>query len=105
MEWEALGIENRHRNPQTGQLDGPLVKVDFAQNAESYGLSRVAGMMSKACWRRWSVPRPSGPVLLDIKVLPKTAAHDYASTVANRRCAGSSVYCRAAKPAAQTQRR
>ena len=33
----SFGTENRHRNPQTGQLDGPLVKVDFAQNAESYG--------------------------------------------------------------------
>ncbi|WP_239506512.1 thiamine pyrophosphate-dependent enzyme, partial [Enterobacter hormaechei] len=26
----SFGTENRHRNPQTGQLDGPLVKVDFA---------------------------------------------------------------------------
>lgn len=33
----SLATENRQRNPTTGKLDGPLVKVDFAKNAESYG--------------------------------------------------------------------
>ncbi|WP_016590337.1 thiamine pyrophosphate-dependent enzyme, partial [Yersinia pestis] len=29
--------ESRHRNHESGQLNGPLICVDFAQNAESYG--------------------------------------------------------------------
>ena len=91
----SFGTENRHRNPQTGQLDGPLVKVDFAQNAESYGCRawRVHDEQSLLAALEASRAHP-GPTLLDIKVLPKTMTHDYAS-VANRRCAGSSVYCRA----------
>lgn len=49
----SFGTENRYRNPKTGQLDGPLVKVDFAQNAESYGCRAWRVHNEKACWRRW----------------------------------------------------
>lgn len=76
----SFGTENRHRNPDSGRLDGPLVNVDFAQNAESYGCR---------AWRVHDEPgllaaleaarAEPGPTLLDIKVLPKTMTHDYAS--------------------------
>lgn len=76
----SFGTENRHRNPQTGQLDGPLVKVDFAQNAESYACRawRVHDEQSLLAALEASRAHP-GPTLLDIKVLPKTMTHDYAS--------------------------
>nr|WP_113867573.1 3D-(3,5/4)-trihydroxycyclohexane-1,2-dione acylhydrolase (decyclizing) [Brenneria salicis]NMN92096.1 3D-(3,5/4)-trihydroxycyclohexane-1,2-dione acylhydrolase (decyclizing) [Brenneria salicis ATCC 15712 = DSM 30166]RBP61153.1 3D-(3,5/4)-trihydroxycyclohexane-1,2-dione hydrolase [Brenneria salicis ATCC 15712 = DSM 30166]RLM30178.1 3D-(3,5/4)-trihydroxycyclohexane-1,2-dione acylhydrolase (decyclizing) [Brenneria salicis ATCC 15712 = DSM 30166] len=72
--------ENRHRCPDTGQLCGPLVPVDFAGNAESYGCKawRVhdeASLLEALTMSR----RHPGPVLLDIKVLPKTMTHGYES--------------------------
>jgi 3D-(3,5/4)-trihydroxycyclohexane-1,2-dione acylhydrolase (decyclizing) len=74
----SFGTENRRRNPQTGQLDGSLVKVDFAQNAESYGCRawRVNDEQSLIAAIEASRHHP-GPTLLDIKVLPKTMTHDY----------------------------
>ncbi|MCV9878064.1 3D-(3,5/4)-trihydroxycyclohexane-1,2-dione acylhydrolase (decyclizing) [Brenneria izbisi] len=72
--------ENRHRCPDTGQLRGPLIPVDFASNAESYGCKawRVhdeASLLEALTMSR----RHPGPVLLDIKVLPKTMTHGYES--------------------------
>jgi 3D-(3,5/4)-trihydroxycyclohexane-1,2-dione acylhydrolase (decyclizing) len=74
----SFGTENRRRNPETGQLDGPLVKVDFAKNAESYGCRawRVNDEQSLLAALEASALHP-GPTLLDIKVLPKTMTHDY----------------------------
>ena len=75
-----FGTENRHRNPQTGRLDGPLVKVDFAKNAESYGCRAWRVHDEQSLLAALEASRAhSGPVLLDIKVLPKTMTHDYAS--------------------------
>lgn len=76
----SFGTENRHRNPESGRLDGPLVKVDFAQNAESYGCRawRVNDEQSLLAALEAARAHP-GPTLLDIKVLPKTMTHDYAS--------------------------
>ncbi|RKR54272.1 3D-(3,5/4)-trihydroxycyclohexane-1,2-dione acylhydrolase (decyclizing) [Yokenella regensburgei] len=76
----SFGTENRKRNPHSGRLDGPLVKVDFAQNAESYGCRawRVhdeASLLAALA----EVRTCPGPALLDIKVLPKTMTHDYAA--------------------------
>ena len=74
----SFGTENRQRNPQTGLLDGPLVKVDFAKNAESYGCKsyRVhdeAQLISAL----EDAKTHSGCVLIDIKVLPKTMTNGY----------------------------
>ncbi|ARD38547.1 3D-(3,5/4)-trihydroxycyclohexane-1,2-dione acylhydrolase (decyclizing) [Edwardsiella ictaluri] len=76
----SFGTESRQRNPQTGRLDGPLVKVDFAQNAESYGCRawRVHDESSLLAALAASRQHP-GPTLIDIKVLPKTMTHDYAA--------------------------
>lgn len=76
----SFGTENRQRNPRTGRLDGPLVKVDFAQNAGSYGCRtwRVHDEANLLAALEASRGCP-GPVLLDIKILPKTMTHDYAS--------------------------
>jgi len=74
----SLATENRQRNPDTGKLDGPLVKVDFAKNAESYGCRafRVHDEQSLLAALE-AAKQVDGPVLLDIKVLPKTMTHDY----------------------------
>jgi len=74
----SLATENRQRNPVTGRLDGPLVKVDFAKNAESYGCRafRVNDEQSLLAALE-AAKMADGPTLLDIKVLPKTMTHDY----------------------------
>ncbi|WP_273803959.1 3D-(3,5/4)-trihydroxycyclohexane-1,2-dione acylhydrolase (decyclizing) [Providencia rettgeri] len=74
----SFGTENRHRNPQTGLMDGPLVKVDFAKNAESYGCkSYRVHDESQLLEALESAKGHSGCVLIDIKVLPKTMTNGY----------------------------
>lgn len=70
--------ESRHRDPLTGGLTGPLVRVDFAKNAESYGCRsyRVHDEASLVLALQ-SARQDEGPVLIDIKVLPKTMTHGY----------------------------
>lgn len=74
----SFGTENRHRCAKSGRLDGPLVRVNFAQNAESYGCKawRVNDEFELLAALDASRHHP-GPTLLDIKVLPKTMTHDY----------------------------
>ncbi|EMF0918230.1 MULTISPECIES: 3D-(3,5/4)-trihydroxycyclohexane-1,2-dione acylhydrolase (decyclizing) [Providencia] len=74
----SFGTENRHRNPQTGQMDGPLVKVDFAKNAESYGCkSYRVHDEAQLIAAIEDAKSHSGCVLIDIKVLPKTMTNGY----------------------------
>ncbi|PWC13494.1 3D-(3,5/4)-trihydroxycyclohexane-1,2-dione acylhydrolase (decyclizing) [Brenneria corticis] len=70
--------ENRRRSAESGLLNGPLVAVDFAKNAESYGCRawRVHDEASLLQALAASREHP-GPTLLDIKVLPKTMTHGY----------------------------
>ncbi|MEI7247101.1 3D-(3,5/4)-trihydroxycyclohexane-1,2-dione acylhydrolase (decyclizing) [Pectobacterium carotovorum] len=72
--------ENRYRDAESGQLRGALIPVDFAKNAESYGCKawRVHDEASLRQALTESREHP-GPVLLDIKVLPKTMTHGYES--------------------------
>lgn len=74
----SFGTENRYRNPQTGLMDGPLVKVDFAKNAESYGCKsyRVHDETQLLEALKGAKEHP-GCVLIDIKVLPKTMTNGY----------------------------
>ncbi|ACT08160.1 thiamine pyrophosphate protein domain protein TPP-binding [Dickeya chrysanthemi Ech1591] len=70
--------ENRRRDQGSGKLTGPLVTVDFALNAESYGCRawtvRDEASLLQAVREAQAHP---GPCLLDIKVLPKTMTHGY----------------------------
>lgn len=74
----SFGTENRHRDQASGGLNGPLVRVDFAKNAESYGCRsyRVHDEESLEVALQGAA-RDEGPVLIDIKVLPKTMTHGY----------------------------
>ncbi len=72
--------ENRYRNQQSGRLDGALVPVDFAKNAESYGCKsyRVHNEQQLITALQDARKQPCA-TLIDIKVLPKTMTHDYES--------------------------
>jgi 3D-(3,5/4)-trihydroxycyclohexane-1,2-dione acylhydrolase (decyclizing) len=77
---DSLATEFRYRDPQTGQLDGGLIPVDYAMSAAAYGcktysvrnLNELHSALSDARQQRVSS-------LIDIKVLPKTMIHGYLS--------------------------
>ncbi len=74
----SYGTENRHRDPETGKMTGPLVKVDFAKNAESYGCKAYSVHTEEELVAALEEAKlQAGPVLIDIKVLPKTMTHGY----------------------------
>jgi len=76
----SFGTEFRFRNLDTGNLDGKLVPVDFAKNAESYGCKsytvRNEEELKKAVEDSM---KQKVSTLLDIKVLPKTMTAGYKS--------------------------
>ncbi|MGJ0637997.1 3D-(3,5/4)-trihydroxycyclohexane-1,2-dione acylhydrolase (decyclizing) [Xenorhabdus bovienii] len=76
----SFATENRYRNQQSGLLDGGLVQVDFAKNAESYGCKsyRVHDEQQLITALLDAQTQPCA-TLIDIKVLPKTMTHDYES--------------------------
>ncbi len=76
----SFATENRYRNQQNGRLDGALIPVDFAKNAESYGCKsyRVHDEQQLIAALQDAQKQPCA-TLIDIKVLPKTMTHDYAS--------------------------
>lgn len=76
----SFGTEFRFRNLDTGNLDGKMVPVDFAKNAESYGCKsytvRNEEELRKAVEDSM---KQKVSTLLDIKVLPKTMTDGYLS--------------------------
>lgn len=74
----SFGTEFRFRNPETGNLDGPLVPVDFAKNAESYGC-KAYRVRNEAELRAalLDAEKQTVSTLIDIKVLPKTMTNGY----------------------------
>lgn len=68
---ETFGTVFRKRNPATGALDGPVMAIDYAKNAEAYGLKaytvRTVAELRAALEKGRRQPLP---VLYDIKVLP-----------------------------------
>ncbi len=74
----SYATEFRERNELTQQLDGPIMKMDFAQSAAGYGvktysvknLEELKGAIQDARLQKVST-------LIDIKVLPKTMTDGY----------------------------
>lgn len=70
--------EFRRRNSETGQMDGPVMTIDYAKVAEGYGvktytvrtLDDLEAAVNDAKWHASST-------LIDIKVLPKTMTAGY----------------------------
>lgn len=77
---ESFNTEFRYRNSLTDRLDGEYIKIDYAKNAESYGVKaykvttveelKVALEDSK---------KQEVSTLIDIKTLPKTMTNGYNS--------------------------
>ncbi len=70
---DTFGTVFRFRNPATGALDGALMPMDFARNAESYGLKAyTVTTVEELRAALKDAQTQSRPVLYDIKVLPRT---------------------------------
>lgn len=76
----SFGTEFRYRNPQTGKLDGKLVPIDFAKNAESYGCKTYSVQNEEELRKAVEdAKKQTVSTLIDIKVLPKTMTDGYES--------------------------
>lgn len=75
---DSFGTEFRFRNAESNQLNGGLVPIDFAKNAEAYGC-KTYRVTNEAELRQALADAKQQTVstLIDIKVLPKTMAHGY----------------------------
>ena len=77
---DSFCTEFRFRNPETGNLDGGFVPVDFAMSAAAYGcktykVNTVEQLQAALADARTQTVS----TLIDIKVLPKTMIHGYLS--------------------------
>jgi 3D-(3,5/4)-trihydroxycyclohexane-1,2-dione acylhydrolase (decyclizing) len=76
----SFGTEFRYRNPETGQLDGDFVPVDFAMSAAAYGCKTYKVSNAQELEAALADARAQTvSTLIDIKVLPKTMIHGYLS--------------------------
>ena len=77
---DTFGTVFRFRNPETGELDGDIIPLDFAKNAAGYGLKtytiRTEEELKAALQDALTQPLP---VLYDIKVLPGSMTPGYDS--------------------------
>jgi 3D-(3,5/4)-trihydroxycyclohexane-1,2-dione acylhydrolase (decyclizing) len=75
-----FGNEWKMRSQDSGRLDGPLVSVDYAKNAESWGAiglrARNVVELRDAVEKALAADRP---VLIDVKVNPKSMTCGYES--------------------------
>jgi 3D-(3,5/4)-trihydroxycyclohexane-1,2-dione acylhydrolase (decyclizing) len=76
----SFGTEFRYRNPKTGKLDGNLITIDFAKNAESYGCKTYSVRNEQELKEAIAdSKKQTVSTLIDIKVLPKTMTNGYES--------------------------
>jgi 3D-(3,5/4)-trihydroxycyclohexane-1,2-dione acylhydrolase (decyclizing) len=76
----SFGTEFRYRNPKTGKMDGKLIPIDFAKNAESYGCKTYSIRTEEELIAAIEdSKKQTVSTLLDIKVLPKTMTNGYES--------------------------
>lgn len=75
-----FGTEFRYRNDKTGQMDGELMKIDFAQSAAGYGVKTYrANTRAELKAALEDAKQQTISTLIDIKVLPKTMTGGYES--------------------------
>lgn len=76
----SFATEFRHRNNETGKLDGKLLKIDFAKSAEGYGVKTYkVNTIDKLKYAIEDSKKQKISTLIDIKVLPKTMTGGYES--------------------------
>jgi 3D-(3,5/4)-trihydroxycyclohexane-1,2-dione acylhydrolase (decyclizing) len=70
--------EFRFRNPKSGRLDGKLIPINFAKNAEAYGC-KTYSVFNESELRHAleDAKKQTVSTLIDIKVLPKTMTGGY----------------------------
>jgi 3D-(3,5/4)-trihydroxycyclohexane-1,2-dione acylhydrolase (decyclizing) len=77
---DHFGNEWKMRSRDSGRLEGPPVKVDYAKNAESWGAlglrARTVPELRDAVEKALAA---DGPVLIDVKVSPKSMTYGYES--------------------------
>jgi len=74
----SYGTEFRARNESTGKLDGPLMPIDFAMNARSYGcVAYTVHTVQELKDAIEDAKKQTVSTLIDVKVLPKTMVHGY----------------------------
>ncbi len=77
---DTFGTVFRYRDAATGELNGALMPMDFAKNAESYGLKAYTITTVEELQAALKVAMTqSRPVLYDIKVLPRTMTPGFES--------------------------
>ena len=77
---DSLATEMRHRNPETGKLDGTYCYTDFAKIGEGYGMKGITAKTPEELREALrAAKKEAGSVLIDAKVLPKTMAEGYNS--------------------------
>ena len=70
---DTFGTVFRFRDPKTGELTGPIMPLDFAKNAEGYGLKAYTIRTEEELKAALEdALKQNKPVLYDIKVLPGT---------------------------------
>ena len=76
----TFGTVFRFRNPETGELDGAAIPLDFAKNAEGYGLKTYSIHTEKELKAALTdALKQDRPVLYDIKVVPGSMTPGYES--------------------------
>ncbi|WP_455925892.1 3D-(3,5/4)-trihydroxycyclohexane-1,2-dione acylhydrolase (decyclizing) [Pseudomonas putida] len=77
---DSFATEFRYRNPETGNLDGGFVPVDFAMSAAAYGCKTYkVSTLEQLHAALQDARQQTVSTLIDIKVLPKTMIHGYLS--------------------------
>jgi len=77
---DTFGTVFRFRNPETGELDGAIMPLDFARSAEGYGLKTYSIHTEEELKSALSdALTQDRPVLYDIKVLPGSMTPGYES--------------------------
>ncbi|MGY4495768.1 3D-(3,5/4)-trihydroxycyclohexane-1,2-dione acylhydrolase (decyclizing) [Pseudomonas sp. TE3610] len=77
---DSFATEFRYRNPETGNLDGGFVPVDFAMSAAAYGCKTYkVSTLEQLHAALQDARQQTVSTLIDIKVLPKTMVHGYLS--------------------------
>lgn len=77
---ESFCTEFRQRNEETGQMDGPVMTIDFAKVAEGYGAKTYSvRTMEELKEALADSKKQTVSTLIDIKVLPKTMTDGYDS--------------------------
>jgi 3D-(3,5/4)-trihydroxycyclohexane-1,2-dione acylhydrolase (decyclizing) len=76
----SFGTEFRKRNSETGQLDGPIMVIDYAKSASGYGVKTYSiHTIDELRTAIEDAKTQTVSTLFDIKVLPKTMTHGYDS--------------------------